>query len=329
MMPTPLLRNVIFGAACLVSASGYAADAQAVYPDHSVRLLVAYTAGGAADILTRALAQRLTLQWKQPVVVENRPGADGRIAMEYLAKNGGDGYTLMFGPNALYSIYPYVHPGSTVFAQRDLEPLAMVAISPLVLAVSAELPVHTLPELISYAKAHPTALSFGSPGNSSLHHMAGEAFDAYANVKMTHIPYKGTSQASTDLAGGRLQVLYGAMTGLAPLVAAKKARILAITADKRFDDMAGIPSIGETLKGWPDYSTFEGVFAAKGVPPEVRKKITDSVIQAVRDPEFEKALKQNGFAPDPGGPGQFRAKLERNYQEVGKVVKEIGMQPEN
>jgi tripartite-type tricarboxylate transporter receptor subunit TctC len=327
-MFNPLLRSISVGAACLVSVPCFAADAQTTYPDHSVRILVAYTAGGAADILTRALAQHLSIQWKQPVLVENRPGADGRIAMEYLAKNGSDGYTLMFGPNALYAIYPYVHPKSTVFAQRDLDPVAMVAISPLVLAVNADLPVRTLPELISYARAHPTALSFGSPGNSSLHHMAGEAFDSYADVKMTHIPYKGTSQASTDLAGGRIQVLYGAMTGVAPLVAAKKARILAVTSDKRFDDMAGIPSIGETLKGWPDYSTFEGVFAAKGVPTSVRKKIIDSVAEAVRDPEFVKQLKQNGFAADPGGPEVFRAKLERNYEEVGKVVREIGMLPE-
>lgn len=313
----------------IAPAAAIAQDKAAGFPDHTVHMLVPYTAGGAADVLGRALAAELTKMWKQTLVVDNRPGADGGIAMDYLAKSPADGYTLMYGPNALYAIYPYVHPKAQSSARNDLIPVALVGVSPLALAVTESLPVHSVPELIAYAKAHPGEVSFGSPGNSSLHHMAGEQFDLLADVKMTHVPYKGTSQATTDLAGGRLKALYGVPISIEPLVKIGKARILAVTTETRFPLMPDVPSVGETLKGWPDYATFQGVFVVKGTPPAIVNKIEASIAAIMKQPEFQQQLAKYGFSSEFADRNGFHDRLEKNYEAVGKVISKIGMIREN
>jgi tripartite-type tricarboxylate transporter receptor subunit TctC len=314
-----------FAAACCASAPAAAAEEAAAYPSHAVHMLVPYTPGGAADVLGRALGAELSRRWRQPVIIDNRPGADGGIAMDYLAKSPADGYTLMYGPNALYAIYPYVHPKAPSSARNDLIPVAMVGVSPLALAVTASLPAHSVPELIAYARAHPGDVSYGSPGNSSLHHMAGEQFALQADVKMTHVPYKGTSQATTDLAGGQLKAIYGVPISLVPMAQTGKIRILAVTSATRSPLMPDTPSVAETLKGWPDYSTFQGVFVVKGTPDPIVRKIEGTIADIMKEPQFQQQLVKYGFAAEYADEQAFRTRLENNYEAVGAVIRKIGM----
>ncbi|ALM83596.1 hypothetical protein ASB57_12000 [Bordetella sp. N] len=314
------LSTVIAGTTgAILPLSCQAQDATA-YPDHAIHILVPYTAGGAADVLARALSAELTKRWKQPVVVDNRPGADGAIAVDYTAKNPADGYTMVYGPNAIYSIYPHVHKKAKINARKDLTPVAMVGLSPLVITVPASSPFHTIPELIAYAKSHPEKLTFGSPGTSSLHRMAGEQLDLDAGVKMTHVPYKGTSQAVADLVGGQIDLLYAVPTGVEALVKAGKARNLAVTTAQRFPLMKDTPSVGETLKGWPEYATFQGLFVAKGTPAGVTAKIEATVKDIMAEKSFQEKLAELGFSSEFLGGEAFKAKLEQDYVAVGNIV---------
>lgn len=306
------------------SGHAFAQDAQA-YPDHAIHMLVPYTAGGAADVLARALSAELAKRWKQPVIVDNRPGADGAIAVDYLVKSDPDGYSMLYGPNAIYSIFPHIHKKAKINARKDLIPVAMVGLSPLVLAVPAASPIHDIPQLIAYAKAHPGKLNFGTPGSSSLHRMAGEQFDMNAGVKMVQVPYKGTSQAAVDLAGGQLSLLYAVPQSVTALVKAGKARILAVTTAERFPLMKNIPSVGETLKGWPEYATFQGVFVAKGTPAAVTKKIQDTVKEIMKEKSFQDKLATLDFSAEFLDSQKFKAKLERDYAAVGNIVAKVGI----
>ncbi|OZI38173.1 hypothetical protein CAL29_07505 [Bordetella genomosp. 10] len=322
--PCAVLAALLAGAAVCAPRAGLAQDASG-YPDRAVHMLVPYTAGGAADVLARALSAELAKRWNQAVIVDNRPGADGAIAVDYLARNAADGYTLLYGPNAIYSIYPQVHKKAKYNARKDLVPVAMVGLSPLVLTVPSSSPVHSIPELIAYAKGHPGQVSFGSPGASSLHRMAGEQFDLDAGVKMVHVPYKGTSQAAADLAGGQIDLLYAVPQSVEPLVKAGKARNLAVTTAQRFPLMKDTPSVGETIKGWPGYATFQGVFVAKGTPAAITGKIEAAVAAIMAQPRFQSQLADLGFSSEFLGSDAFKARLEQDYEAVGKIVTKVGI----
>ncbi|MDM0072492.1 tripartite tricarboxylate transporter substrate binding protein [Variovorax sp. J31P207] len=325
------MRTLIAG--CLAAGLSFTLPTQAQesvdkFPSRPIRLIVPYTAGGSADVIARSVAQHMSTAFKQPVIVDNKPGADGVIGADAVAKAPADGYTLLFGPNALYSIFPQLHPKATTNVRRDLDPVAAVTSAPMVMAVPASLPVRSVPELIAYAKAHPGQVSFGSAGNSSLQRMIGESVALMADVKMIHVPYKGTSQAATDLAAEQIQVLYGSTTSIEPLVKAGKARIIAVTSAKRFPVFPELPSIGETIKGWPDLITFQGVFAPKGTPAPVVGKIAAEVARAAASPDFQARLKANGFAVKAEAAAPFKASLERDYQTMSQVIKAANIESE-
>ncbi|NML47587.1 tripartite tricarboxylate transporter substrate binding protein [Ramlibacter sp. G-1-2-2] len=322
------MQSFTRAALALAFAATAGASLAQSYPSRPIRLVVPYTAGGSADVMGRAIGQYLSIALKQPVIVDNKPGADGLIGADAVAKAPADGYTLLFGPNALYSIFPQMHPKAPMNVRRDLEPVAGVTSAPMVMAVTATLPANTVPELIAYAKANPGNVSFGSAGNSSLQRMIGESFALGAGLKMIHVPYKGTSQAATDLASGQLKVLYGSTTSIDPLVKAGKARILAVTSSKRFPVVAELPSIGESVKAWPDLITFQGIFAPKGTPKEVVDRIAREVIAASHTPEFQQVLKANAFAAKAEDATAFRASLERDYETMARVIQAANIQPE-
>ncbi|MFD1840566.1 Bug family tripartite tricarboxylate transporter substrate binding protein [Paracidovorax cattleyae] len=315
-------------AGCAFAAPAVHAQDAAAFPNKPIRLVVPYTPGGSADVLGRALAQQLAGRWGQPVVVDNKPGADGLLGADAVAKAPADGYTLLYGPNALYSIFPYMHPKASVSAQRDLDAVAGVSIAPMVMAVSSTLKVGSVAELIALGKARPGEIGFGSAGNSSLQRMIGENFARLAGVKMVHVPYKGTAQAGTDLAGGQLHVLYGSLTSIEPLLKAGKARLLAVSSQKRFALMPDTPALGETLPGWKDLNTFQGIYAPKGLPPAVARKIAEAVQAAAESPDMQARLKANGFQSNAGTPEQFQAQLQTDYQTMGEVVRAAHIRPE-
>lgn len=325
------MRKKIWGALALaiVTGAAHAGQSAANYPDKPIHLVIPYTPGGSADVLGRAIALQLSKAFGQPVIVDNRSGAGGLIGAQIVASSTADGYTLLYGPNALYSILPLMYPKASVNVRRDLEPVAMVSFAPMVMAVSSKLPIKTLPELIAYVQARPGRVTFGSAGNASLQHMIGENFDLLAGVKMIHVPYKGTSQASTDLGGGRLDVLYGSLTSIEPLVQAGKARLIAVSSSRRFSGLPDLPSIGETVKGWPDMSTFQGVFAPKGTPSAVIDKLSHGIAKATQSPDFQRDLKANAFDANPGDSAQFKMRLEADYASLSAIIKAANIHAED
>ncbi len=325
-------QSTFIGAALLALCATLPARAQEPadrHPSRPLRLIVPYTPGGSADVLGRAIGQHLSQAWGQPVIIDNKPGADGLIGAEAVAKAPADGYTLLYGPNALYSILPAMHRKAAVDARRDLLPVAAVSIAPMVVAVPASLPVHDPRELVAYAKAHPGQMSFGSAGNSSLQRMIGENVNRLAGTGMVHVPYKGTSQAVADLAGGQIQVLYGSLTSIEPVVKGGRARVIAITSDRRFPDLPGYPSLAEGIPGWRDFSTFQGIFAPRGLPAPLADRIAAEVGKALRSPAFVEKLKFNAFAANPDSPREFKARLDRDQATLQQVMEAAHIEPED
>src|SRR5262245_3032900 len=201
-------------AAGLLAVAPLAHGQGANYPSKPIKLIVAYSPGGGADAVARLTAQFLSNSIRQAIVVENRPGADGRVGAEAVAKAPADGFTLLLAPDNLFTVVPHLIPNATINGFRDLEPVAPVAHTPLVIAAGTALSISTVADLVRVAKARPGSLSYGSSGNASLHRMAGENLCSLAGIELVHVPYKGTSAGAQDLAGGQIQLLFGQLPSI-------------------------------------------------------------------------------------------------------------------
>jgi tripartite-type tricarboxylate transporter receptor subunit TctC len=233
---------------CQALVSGVAVAQTAPYPSKPVKFIVPITPGGSNDVLARTIAQKLSDQWKQAVVVENRPGGGMNLGSDMVAKSPPDGHTWLLGANNIFVTNPHV--GKMPFdVFKDLVPVTTVAIVPFVLAVNANFPAKNVAELVEYAKKNPNALNYGSSGNGSPQQLAAEMLNHVAGIKMMHVPYKGAVPAITDLLGGRIQVFIGAVNSLLPHVKDGKLRLLAGAGGKRFAAFPDLPAIAETVPG--------------------------------------------------------------------------------
>lgn len=260
----------------LVLGAGLVFATQAVaagpYPDHPVRIIDGYSAGGGTDYVARYLASKMGADFGASVIVENRPGASGQIGMGYVAKSKPDGYTLMVIPNELWSVGPLLYKRLPYDVERELMPVATLADIPLVLTVSAKVTAKTVPELVAYAKANPGKLTFGTAGAGTTHHLAAELFKSLAKVDMVHVPYKGTSLAVSDLLAGQIDMVFSPITAVLPHIKSGKLRALGVTTKKRVSALPDTPTIAEA--GLPGYEGSVWVFlvAPKGTPNEVINK---------------------------------------------------------
>src|SRR5688572_9739027 len=239
-----------FAAACL-AASATNAWCQA-YPTKPVRLIVPYAAGGSIDIISRLFAQGLTEELGQTFVVDNRPGANGNVSTDQVVRSAADGYTLGMVSAATVTINPFLYKEMSFHTQKDLTPISLIASGPMVLVVNAALPVRNVNELISYAKANPGKLNFGSGGNGSLAHLSTEMLRTRTSINFVHVPYKGTSLAVNDLLGGQIQAMFDTLYTAVPFVAEGKTRALAVTSTKRSAVLPEVPTVAEV--GVKDYS---------------------------------------------------------------------------
>jgi len=326
-----LKRRTVVAAFLFAPLSGLVhADEATEYPNRVVKIVVGYEPGGAADVAARAVARQLSIIWKRSVIVENRPGADGMLAVIAVAKAAPDGYTLLSAPSNVWSIFPHVYPHAAVNAAHDLAPVGTIGIAPLAIAINPNAPYHTLPELVAYAKAHPGKVSFGTPGVASVHEMAGLKLMMLASVKMTEVPYKGAAPASEDLAGGRLDVLYATLPGIRPLAQAGKAKIIAVTSPVRVKEYPDVPSMSEFYPGWGDaFSTYHGIYAPARTAPQVINAINAALDKALQDKSVKDVLNANGMVPHPGSTADFRAFLDRNYKSFDQIFKQVGNLPAN
>ena len=314
----------LFGASILALAAFVLAQAPAAYPTKPIRLVVPFPAGGATDIFAREVAKHLTEAWGQSVVVDNRPGAGGNIGSELVAKSAPDGYTLEMGTvgthaiNAsLYSKMPYDHI-------KDFVPVILVAGVPNVLEVNPSVPVNSVQELIAYAKANPGKLNFASSGSGTSIHLSGELFKVMAGVQMTHVPYKGSAPALSDLLGGQVQLMFDNLPPSLPQIKAGKLRALAVTSSTRAPALPDVPTVAEAgLPGFEASSWF-GVLAPAGTPPAIVAKLNAEIAKWLTTPEAKEKLAAVGANIASGTPEDFARHIQAETAKWAKVVKESG-----
>jgi tripartite-type tricarboxylate transporter receptor subunit TctC len=315
-------RLARFAALATLLAAGLAAGQN--YPSKPIRIIVPYPAGGTSDILARALGPGITAALGQPIIVENKAGATGNVGADFVAKSPPDGYTLLLADIGSLAISPSVFPALPFDPVKDFAPVIMVAYSPHILAANPEVPAKDVKELIALAKAKPNTLNFAVSGIGGANHLAGVDFAMRAGIKWTYIPYKGGSQAITDVVGGQAQVLFNGMLATYPMVKSGKLKALGISSSKRFAAAPDIPTIAES--GLPGFETgsFQGIVAPAGTPPDVVNKLHQTITKILATPEMQERLANAGAELRPGSPADFGKFIGSEKARWAKVVKESG-----
>ena len=297
------------------------------YPNRQIKIISPFATGGIADGFSRIIAQGLSESLGQSVIVENKAGGGGNIGADFVAKSPADGYTLIMGSIGTHAVNPYLVKNMSYDPLKDFVPVVFVLDAEGLLAVNPSLPVKNVAELITYLKANPGKVSYGSGGIGTASHLAGELFAMTAKVDMVHIPYKGNALAITDLIGGQTQVMFATMPTILPYVKSDKLRGLAVTGASRDPSMPDLPSISETLPGF-DVKNWIGLFAPVGTPPAIVKKLHDEVAKIMQQAVVQKKLESEGakyYAMTPEAFGVFQKKESVRW---GKIIKSAGIKPE-
>ena len=301
-----------------------AQTASAAYPTKPIRLVVPFVAGGTTDILGRAAAAELTKAGMQ-TVVENRPGAGGNIGAEMVAKAAPDGYTLLVGTVGTHGINQSLYGKLPYDPIKDFAPITLLATVPNVLVVHPSLPAKNVKELIDLAKSKPGKLNYASSGNGTSIHLSAELFKTMTGTFMTHIPYRGSSAALTDLVGGQAELMFDNLPSALPYIKSGKLRALGVTSDKRSPALPDVPTIAEAgpIKGYEASSWF-GVLAPAGTPKEIVDKLHQTLSKALGTPELREKLVSQGADPVGNTPDQFAEHIQKETAKWSKVVKASG-----
>lgn len=313
-------------AAALGFASGPVA-AQVSYPSKTVLMIVPAAAGGTTDLAGRMAAQALAPVLGQSVVVDNKGGGNGAIAANLVKRADADGYTLLMQYSGYHVISPHLTKAKS-WEQGDFTPVANVLSAPQIIVVRSELPVKTLAELVTYAKANPGKLNYASSGNGSLQHVTGAMLEQQAGVKMVHVPYKGTGPALQDLLGGQVDLTFGTAPPFMPHVQNGKLRVLAVTGKQRLPSLPNVPTTAEA--GYPgvNATSWFAVFAPKATPQPVIDKLAADIKKVVQDPAFKKKAEEQGAAADYLSPQQLGAMAKTEYASWAQVVKSSKIEAE-
>ena len=294
------------------------------YPAKPVRIVVGFAAGGPTDIAARLAARKLTEKLGQQFIVDVRPGAGGAIATEIVAKAPADGYTLLV-PAFAHAVNPALHEKLPFDTGKDFAPIALFASAANILAVHPSVPAKSVSELIAIAKARPGQLTYGSAGNGTASHLAGELFDMMAGVKLTHVPYKGSAPASTDLLGGQISAAFPGVAIALPHTRAGRLRSLAITSLKRSRAMPEVPTMSEAgLRGFEVISWY-GLLAPAGTPQEIVQWLNAAIDRSVHEPDALERFASFGAEPVDMTPDAFGTFIRNELEKWAKVVKAAGM----
>jgi tripartite-type tricarboxylate transporter receptor subunit TctC len=293
------------------------------YPARPVRIVVAFTAGGTTDILARSVGQQLTERLKQPFVIDNKPGAGGNIGTEIVVRSAPDGYTLIIDSVGPIAVNPTLYKGLGYDPLTDLAPIVQIADVPNVLVVHPSLGVKNLEELVSYARANPGKLNYGSTGIGTSSHLAGYMLTKRAHIEATHVPYKG-ADALNDLLAGRLQFMFATIPSVIQHIQAGKLLPIAISSAKRSRSLPDVPTVIESgLPGFEAGSWF-GFFAPKGTPESIIAQLNQAVNEILALPSIEKQMIGQGADPAGGTPAAFGEFVKREYEKWKAVVRESG-----
>ncbi len=293
------------------------------YPSKPIRLVLPYPPGGGTDVIARPLAQKLTEQLGQQVIVDNRGGAGGNIGMEFVAKSPADGYTLLFALTAQYAVNPSLYPKLPYDPVRDYAPISLLANAPYLLVVHPALPAKSVAELVALVKARPGQLSYSSSGNGSGAHLAGEMLRSLAHVEIVHVPYKGAGPAMPDLIAGQVQLSFITYTAAGPHIKTSRLRALGVTTAKRSPTLPDLPAIGETVAGY-DSAVWYGFAAPAGTPPEVVAKLNIEVLRVLAAPDFRSRITLEAVSPIGSTPEEFGSFMRSEIVRWAKVVRDSG-----
>ena len=317
-----VLRRLFISTCLVLGVTGYAAAQD--YPNKPLRLIVAFPAGGGSDIVGRILAMKLGDRLGQQIVVENRAGAGGSIGTEAGVRAAPDGYTLLLGGTSEIAVNPHVYSKLTYDTTKDLIPVALVASTPMVVVVTPSLPINSVSDLIKFAKAKPNEVNVGSAGNGSFTHLAAELFRSMNGLTWTHVPYKGAPPALTDLASGRVQVMFSTVPAAMALIKSNLIKPIAVSSQSRDANLPDVPTVRESGIAGYDVQFWYGVFVPAGTPKEIVAKLADNVGQVVKAKDVVDSLAKQGASPSSMSPAQFADYVKAETDKWGKVVKESG-----
>jgi len=321
-------RIVVLVLALCAPAFAAAQAAAQAFPSKPIRMIVPYAPGGATDVLARPIAQRLSEQVGQPVVVENRPGANATIGADHVAKSPPDGYTFFLGSIVHYMV-PFFSKNVPYDPVKDFTPLAQVAVVPNILAVNPSLPIHSVKDLIDYAKKSGVKMHYGTTGTGSTHHLGGIFLAQTAGIPLEHVPYKGGNPAIQDVLSGSIPLVILTATTVMPQVKNGKLRALGLIENRRFDVVPGVPTIGESLPGYAVPDTWFGVLGPAGMPRPVVERLNAELRKAVQAADVRQRIENIGMVPTgTAGVDEIAANVRSEVETIRKIVTAADIKPE-
>jgi len=318
-------RRQAIGQALALTAAPALAQQQG-FPSKPLRLVVPFPPGGSTDLLARRIGEKLAAAFGQPVVVDNRPGAGGATGSVEVARAAADGHTLLFGVTGTHAISPAINPKLGYDPRADFAPVSIVVSAPLVLVVRADSPQRSMAELVAWGRKNPERLTHGSPGNGTTMHLSGEMWGLATQVKVTHVPYKGSAPALQDLLGGQIESMFGDLLVVLPQINAGKLRALAVSSRQRHPLLPAVPTMAE--EGLADFEalSWQGLFVPAGTPPAVLERLNAEVVKAVRAPDLKDFFAERGFVVEAKSVDESRRFIDGEVAKWTRIVKIVNPQ---
>jgi len=327
-MMRKMIGALILSITALAMNQALSQTGAAVYPVKPIRLVVPFAPGGATDVVARLVGQKLSERLKQPVVVENRPGAGGNIGAEQVAKAAPDGYTLFIGTIATNAINQSLYRNLPFDPAKDFVPVAPLAALPLVLVASRDMPANSVAELIALARKNPGAVTYASPGSGTALHLAGELFQYMAGVTLVHVPYNGSAPALVDVMAGRVDIMFDTVVSASPHLKGGRLKTLAVTTRDTLTLLPGIPPVSQAgLPGF-EVTAWNGLFAPAATPPQIVSMLNSEAAAALRQPEVSQKLVELGAVTMSGSPREFAGFVQSEAEKYGRLIKQAHIQLE-
>jgi tripartite-type tricarboxylate transporter receptor subunit TctC len=319
-MKSGIVGALLLGAVVSFGAAGAAAQQTADFPNHTVKVVVPYPAGGGVDGVARLIADRLTTLWHQPVIVENRSGANGNIGGEFVAKSPPDGHTILFSPSPVYTTAKLLYPDLPFDPDKDLKPVMLAAVTPNVIMVTTKLPIHTLKDLVDAAKKEPGKVTYASQGTGSTAHLTMEYLSLLADIRLQHVPYRGAAPATADVIGGHVTSTVDGLSSALGSIRGGSLRALAVASAKRSSAVPDIPTTAEA--GYPGFESesWYGVTVAGQTPDAIVKIIHDGMAQAFNSPDIRKNLTDRGAEIVASTPEELSVYMKADTARWKKVI---------
>ena len=315
--PLALLLSV--AAACTANAQAPA------FPAKAVKLIVPNPSGGLPDTVARLVGQKLSELWGQPVIVDNRPGANGIVAAQSITSAAPDGYTMLVTDSSMFTVNPYLYKSLPYDAKKDFVPVSLTARAPLFLAAHPSVGVSSFAEYVALARAKPGQLSYGSSGVGSMHHLTMESLKSALGLEIVHVPYKGSGQSVPALVSGQVSSVFAAYPSLAAFAKDGRVKLLAVNSARRSDLAPQVPTIAESGVPGFDFAPSIGFFAPAGMPGALAAQIAKDIAAAVRAPGVAESLRNLGIEPVGGGPEEYAALLAEDHERHARAVKASGV----